>query len=69
MTAAPLTAHLTTTNAPVPRGPYVHARLHDNLVYVTAQIGRVDDPAAVGRPGGVADPGGVVRQPLRDAVV
>ena len=40
MTAAPLTAHLTTTNAPVPRGPYVHARLHDNLVYVTAQIGR-----------------------------
>lgn len=43
MTAAPVTAHLTTTNAPVPRGPYVHARLHDDLVYVTGQIGR--DPA------------------------
>ena len=35
-----MTAHLTTTNAPVPRGPYVHARLHGELVYVTGQIGR-----------------------------
>ena len=27
-------------DAPEPRGPYVHAREHDGLVYVTAQIGR-----------------------------
>ena len=26
--------------APEPRGPYVHAREHGGLVYVTAQIGR-----------------------------
>src|SRR5438445_11882537 len=29
-----------TKDAPEPRGPYVHARQHDGLVYVTAQIGR-----------------------------
>ena len=31
---------ITTKGAPVPRGPYVHARKHAGLVYVTAQIGR-----------------------------
>src|SRR5437588_11348215 len=29
-----------TKDAPEPRGPYVHARQHGGLVYVTAQIGR-----------------------------
>src|SRR2546428_641660 len=29
-----------TKEAPEPRGPYVHARQHGGLVYVTAQIGR-----------------------------
>ena len=33
-------ATVVTTDAPEPRGPYVHARLHGGLVYVTAQIGR-----------------------------
>ena len=31
---------VTTKGAPEPRGPYVHARRHDGLVYVTGQIGR-----------------------------
>jgi 2-iminobutanoate/2-iminopropanoate deaminase len=31
---------ITTREAPEPRGPYVHAREHGGLVYVTAQIGR-----------------------------
>src|SRR5207247_10452037 len=31
---------ITTKEAPEPRGPYVHARQHGGLVYVTAQIGR-----------------------------
>src|SRR5207237_6725457 len=31
---------ITTKEAPEPRGPYVHARRHGGLVYVTAQIGR-----------------------------
>jgi 2-iminobutanoate/2-iminopropanoate deaminase len=31
---------VTTKDAPEPRGPYVHAREHGGLVYVTAQIGR-----------------------------
>src|SRR5437773_4891472 len=31
---------ITTKEAPEPRGPYVHARQHSGLVYVTAQIGR-----------------------------
>jgi 2-iminobutanoate/2-iminopropanoate deaminase len=31
---------ITTRGAPEPRGPYVHARKHAGLVYVTAQIGR-----------------------------
>ena len=31
---------ITTREAPEPRGPYVHARQHAGLVYVTAQIGR-----------------------------
>lgn len=31
---------ITTKGAPEPRGPYVHAREHGGLVYVTAQIGR-----------------------------
>jgi 2-iminobutanoate/2-iminopropanoate deaminase len=31
---------ITIEDAPEPRGPYVHARQHDGLVYVTAQIGR-----------------------------
>jgi 2-iminobutanoate/2-iminopropanoate deaminase len=31
---------LTTDAAPVPRGSYVHARVHDGLVWVTGQIGR-----------------------------
>ena len=35
---------VTTESAPVPRGPYVHARSHDGLVWVTGQIGR--DPAS-----------------------
>ena len=30
----------TTDHAPVPRGPYVHARRHEGLVWVTGQIGR-----------------------------
>lgn len=30
----------TTKEAPIPRGPYVHARRHGGLVYVTGQIGR-----------------------------
>ncbi len=34
---------LTTQNAPEPRGPYPHARIHDGLVWVTGQIGR--DPS------------------------
>jgi 2-iminobutanoate/2-iminopropanoate deaminase len=34
---------LTTTNAPEPRGPYPHARVDGDLVWVTGQIGR--DPA------------------------
>ena len=33
-------ATITIKDAPEPRGPYVHARQHDALVYVTAQIGR-----------------------------
>jgi len=31
---------ITIDGAPEPRGPYVHARRHGVLVYVTAQIGR-----------------------------
>src|SRR6202521_2658295 len=31
---------ITIKEAPEPRGPYVHARQHGGLVYVTAQIGR-----------------------------
>ena len=31
---------ITIKGAPEPRGPYVHARRHGGLVYVTAQIGR-----------------------------
>ncbi len=31
---------ITTEGAPIPRGPYVHAREHGGLIYVTAQIGR-----------------------------
>ena len=31
---------ITIKEAPVPRGPYVHARKHGGLVYVTGQIGR-----------------------------
>ena len=31
---------ITIKGAPEPRGPYVHAREHGGLVYVTAQIGR-----------------------------
>src|SRR5438046_8797763 len=31
---------ITTKAAPEPRGPYVHARQHGGLVYVTAQMGR-----------------------------
>ena len=31
---------ITIREAPEPRGPYVHARQHGALVYVTAQIGR-----------------------------
>lgn len=31
---------ITIKDAPEPRGPYVHARQHGGLVYVTAQIGR-----------------------------
>ena len=31
---------ITIDGAPEPRGPYVHARQHGALVYVTAQIGR-----------------------------
>jgi 2-iminobutanoate/2-iminopropanoate deaminase len=31
---------ITIKGAPEPRGPYVHARKHGGLVYVTAQIGR-----------------------------
>jgi 2-iminobutanoate/2-iminopropanoate deaminase len=31
---------ITIDRAPVPRGPYVHARKHGGLVYVTGQIGR-----------------------------
>jgi 2-iminobutanoate/2-iminopropanoate deaminase len=31
---------ITIDEAPVPRGPYVHARRHGGLVYVTGQIGR-----------------------------
>src|SRR5438094_8785572 len=31
---------ITIKGAPEPRGPYVHARRHEALVYVTAQIGR-----------------------------
>ena len=31
---------ITIKDAPEPRGPYVHARQHGRLVYVTAQIGR-----------------------------
>jgi 2-iminobutanoate/2-iminopropanoate deaminase len=31
---------VTTKGAPVPRGPYVHARKHGGLVWVTGQIGR-----------------------------
>jgi 2-iminobutanoate/2-iminopropanoate deaminase len=31
---------ITIKGAPEPRGPYVHARQHGGLVYVTAQIGR-----------------------------
>lgn len=34
---------LTTANAPEPRGPYPHARVDGDLVWVTGQIGR--DPA------------------------
>lgn len=34
---------LTIDQAPEPRGPYPHARVHDGLVWVTGQIGR--DPA------------------------
>ena len=30
----------TTKEAPIPRGPYVHARRHGGLVWVTGQIGR-----------------------------
>lgn len=30
----------TTKEAPIPRGPYVHARRHAGLVWVTGQIGR-----------------------------
>lgn len=30
----------TTKEAPIPRGPYVHARRHGGMVWVTAQIGR-----------------------------
>jgi len=33
-------ATITIKDAPEPRGPYVHARRHGALVYVTAQIGR-----------------------------
>ena len=32
-----------TKGAPEPRGPYVHAREHGGVVYVTAQIGRVPE--------------------------
>jgi 2-iminobutanoate/2-iminopropanoate deaminase len=31
---------ITIEQAPVPRGPYVHARKHGGLVWVTGQIGR-----------------------------
>jgi len=31
---------ITIEKAPVPRGPYVHARKHAGLVWVTGQIGR-----------------------------
>ena len=31
---------ITIKDAPVPRGPYVHARRHGGLVWVTGQIGR-----------------------------
>lgn len=31
---------ITIDKAPIPRGPYVHARKHGGLVYVTGQIGR-----------------------------
>ena len=31
---------ITLDTAPIPRGPYVHARKHGGLVYVTGQIGR-----------------------------
>jgi 2-iminobutanoate/2-iminopropanoate deaminase len=31
---------ITIEEAPEPRGPYVHARQHGAMVYVTAQIGR-----------------------------
>lgn len=34
---------LTTASAPEPRGPYPHARIDGDLVWVTGQIGR--DPA------------------------
>lgn len=34
---------LTTAQAPDPRGPYPHVRLHGSYVWVTGQIGR--DPA------------------------
>ena len=33
----------TTKGAPIPRGPYVHARKHGGLVWVTGQIGRDPD--------------------------
>lgn len=35
---------LTTADAPEPRGPYPHARVDGDLVFVTGQIGR--DPAS-----------------------
>ncbi len=31
---------ITIDKAPIPRGPYVHARKHGGLVYVTGKIGR-----------------------------
>jgi len=34
---------VTTKGAPIPRGPYVHARKQDGLIWVTGQIGR--DPS------------------------
>ena len=35
---------VTTENAPEPRGPYPHVRIHGDQVWVTGQIGR--DPAS-----------------------